>query len=225
MKTISVVIALIFFFYTTIEAQHRLSITGGWTFSSLYKTGTPKAFENHYYYADLFRFSPIHMPDLGIKYTYQYKFFRFSTGISFLSLGTRDFFWKGTGWAHLYLLVPLLFGRQFEVTKNFTFTLEGGLEAGTSIMNVGSIIILGREQSRPYLGLSIGIEGQYKRFFIGMRGHLGLNNFDYYTFNAQQETLYFKHMGGTLYLGYTFWDSKKARERRDRRRNKKQLQQ
>ncbi|MGH1339729.1 MAG: hypothetical protein ACRBFS_26660 [Aureispira sp.] len=222
MKNIIVIFFLFFESCTTSFAQHQLSVTGGWTFSTLYKVGTKEAFETSYYYANLFRFSSIHLPNLNFKYNYHHRSLRFSTGISFLSLGTRDYFWQGTDWAYLYLTVPLLIGHQFKLSNQWSLVTEGGVEIGTSLDKVGSMVsAIHIGKKLPYIGLVLGVESNYKRFVLGIRGHLGVNDFYHFEFNAQQETLYFKHIGGTLYLGYTFWDSKKAKERRERRRNRK----
>jgi hypothetical protein len=221
MKKLFLLVALASLSSNTSFGQHSLSITGGWTFSTLYKIGTPTAFEHHYYYSDLFDFSLIHFPNFNLKYNYNAQAFRFSTGLSFLSIGTRDYFWKGTRWAYLYLTVPVLVGRRFKFSKHHSLALEGGIEAGTSVMMVGDLVNAAKfKETLPYVGLILNIENSYKRFIFGIRGHLGLNNFDYYVFSTPQETIYFKHISGTVYIGYTFWDSHKAKIRRQQRAKK-----
>ena len=217
-------ITLVLLTLTTVEnsfAQHSLSVNGGWTFSTVYKVGAPEAFKAIANLSHWHNFSPFHIPNLNLAYQYNHKTFRLSTSISFLSLGTRDFIWHGTEWAYMYLTFPVLFGYQMKLPKDFSLVLEGGTEIGTSIMNVGSVVSLAKiGKTRPYIGLALGVEVKYKRFICGFRGHFGLNNFDDIPSDKPEETLYFKHIGGTLYLGYTFWDSQKAKERRERRLKK-----
>lgn len=213
---------LVAFINTTNFAQHNLSVTGGWTFSTLYKIGTTEAFEDHYYYSDLYDFALIHFPSLNLKYNYRHQTFRFSIGISFLSMGTRDYFWKGTRWAYLYLTIPVLAGHQFKLSENCALVIEGGIEAGASVMIVGDLVNLSKfEKTLPYIGLVFGLESNYKRFILGTSFHLGLNNFDNSSGTTRQETIYFRHIGGTVYIGYTFWDSAKAKEKRQKRLTKK----
>lgn len=199
------------------QAQHQLSIQGGWNFSSLYKVGSRETIQASTFNAEIFAFTPIHLPYLGVKYNYNLPSsnLRFSTGISFLSMGAMDFFWKGTRWAYLYLTVPLMVGTSFKVSDQVNLAIEGGVEGGASLTNVGDLENAARiGQTRYYAGILLGGEFNYKRMSLGIRGHLGVNNFDRWVFTAIQETMYFRHIGGTVYIGYTFWDSAKAKQKK-----------
>jgi len=206
----TILILLFAFSSNFLSAQHSISVTGGWTFSTLYKVGS-KAALNSDSYKPTYPF--FHAGNIGAKYEYNHQSFRLSTGLSVLSLGSNDFW--GLDIAYMYLTVPVLFGYQKNFSKDLSLVIEGGGEAGVSISNVGSVEVLGRRgKTRYYVGLLLGIEGKYKRFSFGARFHLGLNDFEDYTNFSTQETVYFKNIGTTIYLGYTIWDSSKVKNKK-----------
>ncbi|BDS10806.1 hypothetical protein [Aureispira anguillae] len=203
------------FLNTNLWGQHSISINGGWTYSNLYQLATKEAFEASYYHKELFDFGVVHMPFLGMKYEYIYHSLRLSTGINVLSMGANHYYLEGAENIYMYLTFPIIVGYQFNFKNNYSLVLEGGVEGGTSIANVGSVVALARyKQTRPYIGLLLGLEGKYKRFSLGAKFHLGLNVFDKFVFGAtyDDDTLYFKHIGGTVYLGYTLWNSSQSKK-------------
>lgn len=218
MKNI-ILILLLFFSNNLLSAQHTISITGGWTFSTLYKVGNKEALKADARYG-LYNFSLFHAGNISAKYEYSHQSFRLSTGLSLLSLGTNGYFFKDGDLAHMYLTVPVLFGYKTNFSKDLSFVIEGGAEAGPSVMNVGSVVTSSRMNltRRFYMGILLGLEVKYRRFSLGIRFHLGLNDFEEHTFSRNEETLYLKHIGGTIYLGYTIWDSSKVKNK-----NKKSL--
>jgi len=83
---------------------------------------------------------------------------------------------------------------------------------------VGSVVNLAkRGQTRYYLGLLFGVEGKYRRFSLGARFHLGLNDFEKEYFNKEKDVMYLKHIGGTIYLGYTIWDSSRVKKKKKKK--------
>lgn len=207
----NIILALLFVCSNSLLfAQHSISVTGGCTFSTLYKTGS-KAALNSYSYKPTYPF--FYAGNIGAKYEYRHQSFNLSTGLSLLSLGSNDFW--GLDIAYMYLTVPVLFGYKKNFSKDWSLVIEGGGEVGGSVSRVGSVEVLGRRgQTRYYLGLLLGVEGKYKRFSFGARFHLGLNDFEDHTFSRSQETVYFKHIGSTIYLGYTIWDSSRIKKKK-----------
>ncbi|MBL4648348.1 MAG: hypothetical protein JKY03_01360 [Aureispira sp.] len=213
MKNI-ILVLLLSFSSNLLSAQHSLSITGGWTFSTFYKVGTKEALKASSYYADLYEFTPFHTLNINVKYEYTHQSFRLSTGLSLLSIGSNDYFFEGFENVYMYLTVPVLFGYKKDFSKDISLVIEGGAEAGPSLANVGSVVNLAkRGQTRYYIGLIFGVEGKYRRFSLGARFHLGLNDFEKEYFNKEKDVMYLKHIGGTIYLGYTIWDSSRVKKR------------
>jgi len=223
MKNIILVLLLIFY-NSILSAQHSISVTGGWTFSTLYKVGNEEAFKADAFYG-LYNFSLFHAGNINAKYEYTHQSFRLSTGLSLLSLGANGYFSKDGDIAYMYLTVPVLFGYKTTFSENLSLVIEGGGEVGVSVSRVGSVEVLGRRgKTRYYVGLLFGVEGKYKRFSFGARFHLGLNDFEDHTFSRNEETLYFKHIGSTIYLGYTIWDSSKAKQKKEKKLETKKRQ-
>ncbi|WMX12864.1 MULTISPECIES: hypothetical protein [unclassified Aureispira] len=214
----NIILILLFTFSSSfISAQHNISATAGWTVSTLYKVGTRAALNTSSYYADLYEFTPFYTLNINVKYEYTYNLFRLSTGFSLLSLGANDYFFKGFENVFMYLTIPVLLGYKKNFSKEISLVIEGGSEFGLSLANVGSVINAAKKgQTRPYIGLLFGIEGKYKRFSLGARFHLGLNDFEQHTFSSKNETIYFKHIGSTIYLGYTIWDSSKVKKKKQK---------
>lgn len=212
MKNI-IIVLLLTFYSSLLSAQHRISVTGGWTFSTLYKVGNEEALKADSHYG-LYDLSLFHAGNINVKYEYNYQSFRLSTGLSLLSLGANDFFSRGFDIAYMYLTVPILFGYKKDFSKDLSLVIEGGGEAGGSVSRVGSVEVLGRRgQTRYYVGLLFGVEGKYRRFSLGARFHLGLNDFEEEYFNKEKDVMYLKHIGGTIYLGYTIWDSSRVKKK------------
>jgi len=197
-------------------AQHSISVTGGWTFSTLYKVGNKEALKADALYG-LYNLSLFHAGNISTKYEYSYNMFRLSTGLSLLSLGANDFFSKNFDIAYMYLTIPALFGYKKNFSKDLSLVIEAGGEAGVSVSRVGSVEVLGRRgKTRYYVGLLLGIEGKYKRFSFGARFHLGLNDFEDHTFSRNEETLYLRNIGSTIYLGYMIWDSSRVKKKKEK---------
>ena len=215
MKNIIFLTILFAFSSSLLSAQHSISVTGGWTFSTLYKVGNKEALKADSRYG-LYNFSLFHAGNINAKYEYTHQSFRLSTGLSLLSLGTNGYFFKDGDIAHMYLTVPVLFGYKKSFSKDLSLVVEGGAEGGPSVMNVGSVVTSSRmsQTRRYYVGLLLGLEVKYRRFSLGARFHLGLNDFEEHLFNNNQDALYLKHIGGTIYLGYTIWDSSRVKKKK-----------
>lgn len=200
---------LSFFYYNNSQAQHKISAYGGWTASQTQNYQAP--IYNEIYAA-------LHMPYLGFEYEYDYKKLRFSTGLSFTTLGRSMSSEKQIPIGAMYANLPIIAGIQFELPKNWGFTIEAGAELGIQLSPISAIIYAGDPNKiESNINAIVGIETQWKAFRFGARLQIGLTTFMPWRTWAND-----KHLGITTYLGYTLWDSKIAKEKRAKRLAKKQ---
>ena len=201
----------------TALGQHSLSVNTGWTFSNLYKVGTEQTFKSASYYDESLNLTLYHAPYVDINYNYLHNNFRLSTGLSALSVGANNYVLESAV-AYMYLTAPLLVGYQVNFSDRFSLVIEGGGEAGFNLLGLGSVTLASKMNTVfPYLGALFCLEGKYKKFHLGARFHLGLNTFTEERFNNGQNVMHLRHIAGTVYIGYTFWDSsqpKKAKKKK-----------
>lgn len=214
MKPLFVIVLFLFFGSHTIYAQHSISINAGWTISNLYKVASIETFNNASYYDEHLNLTLFDAPYASINYNYLHNNFRLSTGLSALSLGANNYIlYSGVG--YMYLVAPILAGYQVNFSEKFSMVIEGGADVGLGISRVASVSLPSKVGvARPYIGMVFGLEGKYKRFSLGAKFHLGLNVFEEVTYNKGQNVMHLKHIGGTVYIGYTLWDSSKNVKRK-----------
>lgn len=198
-----------FFYYNNSQAQHKISAYGGWTASKTQNYQDPV-------YNEVY--AVLHMPYLGFEYEYDYKKLRFSTGLSFTTLGRNMSIEKQIPIGAMYANLPIIVGIQFELPKNWGFTIETGAELGLQLSSVSPIAYGGDPNKREAnINAILGLETQWKAFRFGTRLQIGLTTFMPWKTWAND-----KHLGITTYLGYTLWDSKIAKEKRVKRLSKRQ---
>ncbi|MGH1335801.1 MAG: hypothetical protein ACRBFS_06705 [Aureispira sp.] len=207
---------LLFFSCYFLKAQSSLDIQIGWTFSNvrvLYDKSTVRLGP----VADEFLlFDPLHRSFLGLTYTYQIQRVHLSTGLSLLILGASDIpAAPDHPWINTYFTTPFMIGYSFSLSKKIPLklTIRTGIDLGYRLGNG----VLGDEKWWGLLNLTTGLELTWRCFKLGTRGHWGMNNFFEY------RPFHYHHTGLTTYLGYTFWDSKKAKAKRLERQQARQL--
>lgn len=190
------------------KAQHQISFNAGWTASKIVeftKTGASLGGAYH----DLHKF-PIHHAIYGaIEYEYTLYPLKLSVGLSASEFGTSKY---ALGpWTMYYSSIPVMIGYQWKLPKDFSFTLEGGVEIG---LETSSTVATNHKWSMLALG-TIGLEASWKRLKFGLKGHFSLNPF------RDWKTAYLHHSGITTYIGYTLFDSVQHKKRRAKRLEKK----
>lgn len=200
---------------TGILAQHNISLQGGLTISNLQKYGTKSALESMSFYSDIYTTIPFYCPYLSLEYEFDYKKYRFSTGLSLLGLGANNFVFDNHSTAEMYLTLPLLAGIKWDLPKNFSITVEMGVELGIRVFNIGNVV-LAKNTGRigGNIGAVAGLETGWKNFRLGARLHIGLTDYFIWETSGSDEKVYFKHASGTVYLGYTLWKSGNAKKRK-----------
>jgi hypothetical protein len=191
------------------HAQHSISIHGGGSVSNLQKYGTPTALEGAGVYSDLFSTTPYFSPYLGGEYEFHFEPYIFSAGISFLTIGADNFFYKNYSTAEMYLTLPLLIGRKWEVSNDFSISAKAGFDLGWKILNFGEIASAGNiDKANANIGAAGVVQVNWKRTSFGARLHVGLSNYFSWNVNNSKEQVHFRHSAVTLYVGYTLWKSK-----------------
>lgn len=218
MKYIFIIIYL--FFNSHIQAQHKISLYGGWTASRLqvyFKEGVSTSTNS-----EVFDFSFLHSPYLAMEYEYDWKKLRISTGLSMTCMGTGRFWGEDQPWAGLYLNIPIIAGLKWDLPKNWSITAETGIEAGLKLSAIGVVFladtdfisngVLYKKKVQGNINGVLGLEANWKRFRFGTRLQVGLTDF-----NVWNNIATMKHLAITTYIGYTLWDSKLAKERKAKR--------
>jgi hypothetical protein len=200
-----------FFYYNNSQAQHKISTYAGWTASQAqnYEKDTP--------YKEIS--GTLHMPYLGFEYEYDWKKLRFSTGLSFTTLGRSMSTEKQMAVGSMYVNLPIIAGIQFDLPKNWGLTLEAGAEVGLELSSISVVIYAGDYNHK--IGSNVNavaaVETQWKQFRFGTRLQVGLT-----TYTPWRMGVNYKHLGLTTYLGYTLWDSKIVEEKRAKQWAKRQ---
>lgn len=199
-----------FFYYNNSQAQHKISAYAGWTASQ------SQNYQNPPLYKEIS--AVLHMPYLGFEYEYDWKKLRLSTGLSVTTLGRSISTEKQMAMGSMYVNIPIIAGIQFDLSKNWGLTLEGGAELGIELSSISVISYMGDyNKTKGNINAITGIETQWKQFRFGTRLQIGLT-----TYLPAQRGVNYKHLGLTTYVGYTIWDSKIAKEKRAKRLAKKQ---
>ncbi len=204
----SILLVLLVGFCTNIFAQHSISLEGGATVSNLQKYGSKIALED-ISKSEMFDTKPFYFPYLGLSYEFDWHPFCFSTGLSFLTMGATDLIIKNTTTSELYLNLPVLVGRKWDISADAFVSAKIGAEFGLKIINIGELVLA---KNYNQLGSNIGavgvIEGVFKNFKLGARLHIGLTNYYSWKMKSNQEIVDFKHSSLTIYLGYILWRNK-----------------
>jgi len=209
-KMIRILIIVFLCLCVKVNAQYKISANGGWTISKLQKQMAP-SLKPGVIYNELYAFPVHHAPYLSFEYEYDWKSWHFSTGLSFMSLGTGEFMFDDTPWTGDYISIPLAIGLNWDLPKGFGLTLETGIEAGLDLEISYVTFNAHKKRIKGNVNLILGIEGNWKRFRLGVRAQGGVTEFEII---GQNRDLVLRHSAITTYIGYTFWDSKKAKERR-----------
>lgn len=223
MKFYGVFVLLVF--TLSVHAQHKISAYGGWTASKLqvyFNPNVPTGTNS-----EVFDFSFLHSPYVAMEYEYDWKKLRLSTGLSMTCLGTGRFWGEDQPWAGIYLNIPVIAGIKWNLPKNWSLTIETGIEAGLKLSAMGVVfvddidgIVNGVPQKKKVQGninSILGLEANWKKFRFGARLQVGLTDFKVWNDDATM-----KHLALTTYIGCTLWDSKLAKERKAKRLAKKQ---
>jgi len=215
MKKIQLIIILVSFLALSVHAQHKISAYGGWTMSKL-QSQIHEGFKKGALYNQLNRFPVLHAEYFSFEYEYSWKRFQFSTGWSWVVMGTSNHPLVGFAWKNWYITLPIYGGMHWEFPKDWGLTVETGVEIayqqGVGLYDGGTGSLWGN------INAVLGVEGNWKRFRFGTRLQIGVTKFRVY---AGESTL--RHSGLTTYIGYTLWDSEKAYHRRAKRLSKKHL--
>lgn len=218
MKSFSIILLLIICNSYHISAQHNISIQGGVSISNLQKYGSKTALQGAGVYSDLFSTTPYVAPYLGVEYEFHFKPYVFSTGISFLTIGASDFFYKGYNTAEMYITVPILVGRRWLLPKNFAITARLGFDLGWKVLNFGDVATAGNmNRANGNIGAAGVLQGTWKKFSLGARIHVGLTNYFSWDVNNNKEQIHFRHSAVSVYLGYKIWDSSVVKAKKSKR--------
>lgn len=198
-----------FCYYNNSQAQHKISAYAGWTASQTKNYQSP-------IYNEIS--APLHMPYLGFEYEYDWKKLRLSTGLSVTTMGRSFSAEKQVPMGSMYANLPIIVGIQFDLPKNWGFTIETGAELGIQVSSI-SVIAYGGDPNKVEGNINaiLGFETQWKQFRFGAKLQVGLT-----TYMPWRSGVNYKHFGGTTYLGYTLWDSKIAKEKKIKRLARKQ---
>ena len=222
MKKIIFIIIFSLGVFINLSAQHNISINGGLSISNLQKYGSPSALKKISVHNELFSTTPYYCPFLGLEYEFDFKRYRFSSGLSFLTMGANDFVFSNETTAEMYLSLPLLAGIKWPISSKTSIMIEAGAEFGLQILNMGTVLLGSRiNKINGNIGLVAGIEGAWKNLRFGTRFHLGLTDYFSWDVNNGKDIIHFKHASITIYLGYTLWNSKRSKERRLKRKQQK----
>ena len=201
---------------TTLLAQSRISLQTGWTISRIRAVYDKEQVQPGPYFDQLVKFKPWHTWCIGAEYEYDYKKLRLSVGFTTLSLGAGNTpLFPDYPWVKAYWMIPLLGGYHLKFPNGWGLVFEGGVEGG--IQNEGNWNNIPNGLSMWIINAIVGVEGEYKQFRLGIRGHWGLNTFQ------QLGEISYKHTAITTYLSYTLWDHAKAKQRRLEREQAKRL--
>jgi hypothetical protein len=197
-----------------INAQSKVSILGGWTASKV-RTLYDKNVNKGPAFVEASEMSILNAPYFGLEYEYAYKKLHLSTGLAILTLGSsRTPFFGEIPWPTYYWAFPFLGGYNIFLSKKWNIIVEGGAEIG---FQQGSSGLIGTGAYWGNINAVLGVELGYKRFRLGVRGHWGLTDFRYL------DPITYKHTAITTYLSYDLWDHAKAKARRLRKQQEKQL--
>lgn len=214
MKANACFLFLLIWMPATIQAQHNIALQAGITISNLQKYGSKVALENISLYGDIYNTTPLYCSYLSVEYEFDYKSYRFSTGLSFLSMGANRFVFEDSNTGEAYLTIPILAGKKWTLPKDFSITVEIGIEPGIRILNIGQVALASRNKIGGNIGAAMGVEASWKNLRIGARLHIGLTDYFIWETSGSDEKVYFKHASGTVYLGYTLWKSGEVEKRK-----------
>jgi len=211
------IIGLVFFVQNAFS-QSKFSGYTGWTASKIQAKRISNNYpitpveESHYTLPILHTFYG------AVEYEYDFKMLRFSTGLSFLTLGTNDYFLSPVQtWRTWYTNVPLILGVKFNLPHDIRFIIESGVELGLESGSDINALSQDRGKYLFHVNAVTGIELEWNRFRLGSRLQIGLTTFR----NIQETSL--SHSAITTYVGYTLWDSQLAKEKRKKRLELKEL--
>lgn len=194
---------LLLFIVTFATAQHQISIHGGWTISNLQKYGDKAEIKKISAKGAMFDTRIYQFPYLAAAYEYDWGAFRFSTGLSFLTLGADNYFLPNEAVASMYLTVPLMAGRKWQLSDNTSLTASLGAEFGVRLMSTATITLASDAfRVRGNINAAGGLEVQHKRFKFGAKLHVGLTNYGSW---GTTPRVYFRHSGITAFIGYVLW--------------------
>ncbi len=199
-------------------AQSRISLQGGWTASKI-RAENKRDFRPGPVAGDSFTKFPFwHTPLMGIKYEYDHKRLRLSTGFIMMSMGAGGMpGFSSYPWVVAYWTLPLLGGYKLKLDKGWTVTTETGMEIGfQNGKYIGGPQTAGANWGN--INVVAAVEAEWKNFRLGVRGHLGVTNF------RRVYVLIYKHTGITTYLGYTLWDQAQCKARRLRKQQERALE-
>ncbi len=209
-------VLLVLFFiglWSCAKTQHEVGAIGGYTLSkarALYRADHQPSFVDK----DFTEFSFCHTPYIGVFYQHTHKRMILQTGFSSTIIGAGNKPWSNPGdtypWYHYYLTVPLMVGYQLPVNKHWYLNFKGGLDLGLQ-WGQPFIAVYGQPKYWGHIGAAAGVELEWKRYRLGVRGMWGLTDF------IVLPPFRYRHTALTTYIGYTFYDSEKAKIRRSKR--------
>lgn len=190
-------------FYNNAQAQHKISVYGGWTASQLQNYKTP------HQYPEVS--AVLHMPYLGFEYEYDWKKLRLSTGLSVSTIGKSVSKEKQLAVGSMYVNLPIIGGIQFDLAKNWGLTIESGVELGLELSSVSVYFTIAdyNNKTKGNINGILALETQWKAFRLGTRLQIGLTQYRPWRTISDD-----RHAAITTYLGYTIWDSQIAKTKR-----------
>lgn len=133
-----------------------------------------------------------------------------------LTLGSSSVFIKNLALAELYLTIPLIFGKKWNLPKNWSLTAALGFEVGVYRSAVSGVTFMGKSDWN--MNAILGLEANWRRFRFGARLQVGLTIYEViYNVKDRSKDIALRHSGLTVYLGFTLWDSKKSKGWRAKR--------
>lgn len=199
-----------------IYGQHKISAYAGWSASKIQIDLSPDV-QKGPTFNEFFALPIFHSPYAAFEYEYDWKRLRFSTGLSVGTWGASEFFGDHLPFAEMYLNIPIIAGGRFLLPKEWGLTIEGGVELGMRLTNIGIYFIDDYDfKFRGNINAVVGLEADWKRFRFGTRLQIGLSTFRYW--NAD---IGFRHSAITTYIGYTLFDSVESKKKLAKRLAKK----
>lgn len=210
MKIYFILFGLFLVTSSTAQTQHQVGVVGGYTLSKV-RALFPSNHQPNFMDKDYTTFSFCHAAYLGVFYEYAPQKLRYRVGLDAVTLGASNVPSPEPDsdypWYSYYLTLPLIVTYPIMLGKQVYLSPQVGLEPGLQWGNP-AVILVGQGKYWGHLGLLLGLELEYKRWRLGVRGQYGLT--DFLTLPPYR----YRHTALTLYLGYTFYDSSVAQARR-----------
>ena len=213
---IPLLLCLLLFLGGRAGAQSKVSVQLGSTFSQTRALYDKQQVQPGPYFHELVDLSILVGPHIYFEYEYTFRKLHLSTGFGFTNFGAGKIPFIGAPrWYTPYWMVPLLAGYRLKLPSQWALIVEGGGDIGFS--DKSNSIIRNGGSYWGNINAVVGIEVEYRRCRLGIRGHWGLTDFRYFN------PITYKHTAVSTYLSYTLWDQAKVKQRHLEREQAKRL--